>query len=202
MVHSARRIALLLASFDVALPSKREVESTERLRFPPWPPRVEFCSVGSPRAGLVFKWAITVVSRDPPSVGSPRAGLVFKRVITRPIVRDDPWHHIDQLCYNLCIHALASARAFAAAICCARAAAGPSARKTMDLAKSLFRQRLLLLASHRTLTREHKNPSRIARETWIEFFSIFAWLVGLGPHVGPEHHKRFRVFRSTICWSD
>ena len=42
------RIALLLASFDVALPSERE-----KPRFPP--PRVEFYSVSSPRAGRVFE---------------------------------------------------------------------------------------------------------------------------------------------------
>ena len=38
------------------------------------------------------------------------------------------------------------------------------------------RRRMLLLASHcMALTRERKNPSRIARE--IEIFSVFAWLV-------------------------
>ena len=48
-------------------------ESTEWSRFPP--PSVEFCSVGSSRACRVFEWAIT-----------------------QPIVRDDPWHHIDLWC--------------------------------------------------------------------------------------------------------
>ena len=77
----------LLASFDVALPSERRTcrnraECTERSRF--LPPHVEFCSVGSPLAGSIFEWAIT-----------------------QSIVRYDLWHHIDQLC----IHALASARA-------------------------------------------------------------------------------------------
>ena len=47
------------------------------------------------------------------------------------------------------------------------------------------RLRLILLASHcMALTREHKNPSQIARE--IEIFSIFARLPMLGLHVGPE----------------
>ena len=46
------------------------------------------------------------------------------------------------------------------------------------------------------LTRECKNPSRIARE--IEIYSIFAWLV---PTLVPKHNSRFRVFRRTICWS-
>ena len=55
MVRSARSIALILASFDVSLPSIRLVnvrnraESNERSRF--FPPRVELCSVGFPLAG-------------------------------------------------------------------------------------------------------------------------------------------------------
>ena len=135
------RIALLLASFDVALPSERE-----KPRFPP--PRVEFYSVSSPRAGRVFEWAIT-----------------------QPVVLVDPWHHIDQLC----IRALTSARAFAAGTCCARPRVCSSrslniftARDSMGLSS---RRRMLFLASYRmALTRERKNPSRIARE--IEIFSI------------------------------
>ena len=76
--------------------ARNRAESTEQSRFPP--PRVDFCSIGSPRACRVFEWAIA-----------------------QPIVRDDPWHHIDQLC----IRALTSARAFAAATC----RAGPRARR-------------------------------------------------------------------------
>ena len=52
-------------------------ESTEKSRFSP--PLVEVCLIGPPRASRVFEWAIT-----------------------QPIVRCNPWHHIDQLC----IHAL------------------------------------------------------------------------------------------------
>ena len=102
MVHSAHHIALLLASLmsRYLMNARNRAESTQWSRFSP--PRVEFCSVGFPRASRVFEWAIT-----------------------QPIVRDDPWHHIDYLC----IRALTSARAFAATCCArlrARAAAGPS----------------------------------------------------------------------------
>ena len=96
MIHSVRSIALLLASFDIALPIEREKPSwiTRTIRIPP--PRVEFCSVSSMLSGCVSEWAIT-----------------------QPILRGDPWHHIDQLC----IRALTLRRAFAgiaAATCCAR----------------------------------------------------------------------------------
>ena len=152
--------------------ARNRAGSTESSRFPP--PRVEFCSVGS-----------------------SRACSIFERAITLPIVRDDPWHHIDQLC----IRALTSARAFAAATC----RAGPRARRRRSLniltAREPMglssRRRLILLASHRmALTRERKNSSRIARE--IEIFSNFAWLV---PTLVPKHNSRFWVFRRTICWS-
>ena len=46
------------------------------------------------------------------------------------------------------------------------------------------------------LTRERKNPSRIARE--IEIFSIFAWLVLT---LVPKQNSRFWVFRRTISWT-
>ena len=142
--------------------ARNPAESTEPSRFPSPPARVEFCSVGSTRAGLVFEWAIT-----------------------QPIVRDDPWHHI----HPLCIRALTSARAFAAATWCARPRARRrrslnilTAREPMSLSS---RRRLILLASHRmALTRERKNPSQIARE--IEIFTIFAWLV---PTLVPKHNS-------------
>ena len=152
--------------------ARNRAESTEQSRFPP--PRVDFCSVGSPRACRVFEWAIA-----------------------QPIVRDDPWHHIDQLC----IRALTSARAFAAATCRAR----PRARRRRSLniltAREPMgpssRRRLILLASHcMALARERKKPSRIARE--IEIFSIFA---GWVPTLVPKHNSRFRIFRHTLCWS-
>ena len=62
MFRSALHIALLVASFDVALPSEHKkpnllAEWTEQSRFPP--SLVEFCSVCSSRAGSVFEWAIT-----------------------------------------------------------------------------------------------------------------------------------------------
>ena len=67
MVHCARRIALLLASFDVALPSEREKPSWIDWKISIFsrggnpPPRVEVCLVGPgpPRASRVFEWAIT-----------------------------------------------------------------------------------------------------------------------------------------------
>ena len=83
----------------------------------------------------------------------------------------------------------------------ARAAAGPSifwrhASQSLPIGPS-SRRRLLLLASHRmALTRERKNPSRIARE--IEIFSIFAWLVLT---LVPKQNSRFWVFRRTISWT-
>ena len=146
-------------------------ESTELSRFPP--PRVEFCS--------------------------PRASRIFERAITQLIMRDDPWHHINQLC----IRALTSAHAFAAATCCARPRA--CRHRSLNILKACepmgfsSRRLLLLLASYcMALTRERKNPSRIARQ--IEIFStwIFASLV---PTLVPKHNSRFLVFRSTICWS-
>ena len=152
--------------------ARNRAESTEQSRFPP--ARVGFCSVGSRRAGRVFEWAIT-----------------------QPFVRDDPWHHNNQLW----IRALTSGRAFAAATCRAR----PRARRRRSLNILTAREPiglssrrwLILLASHRmALTRERKNSSRIARE--IEIFSIFAWLV---PTLVPKHNSRLRAFRRTICWS-
>ena len=135
--------------------ARNRAESTEQSRFPP--ARVGFCSVGSRRAGRVFEWAIT-----------------------QPFVRDDPWHHNDQLW----IRALTSARAFAAATCRARPRARRrrslnilTAREPMSLSS---RHRLISLASHRmALTTERKNPD----------FSILSWLV---PALVPKH---------TICWS-
>ena len=74
--------------------ARNRAVSTERSRFPPPCAHcAEFCSVCS-----------------------PRAGRVFERAITQLIVCDDPWHHI----HLLCIRALTSARAFAAATCRAR----------------------------------------------------------------------------------
>ena len=139
------------------------------------PPHVEFCSVGSPRAGHVFEWAIT-----------------------QPIVCCGPWHHIDLLC--ICGSHF-GALVFAAATCCARPRACSSrsvniwmVREPLGLSSG---SRLLLSASHRmTLTRGRKSSSRIARK--IEIFSIFARLV---PLLISKHNSRFRVFHSTICWS-
>ena len=143
-------------------------------------------------------------SRFPPqcakfgSVGSPRAGRVFEWTITQPIVRDDPWHHIDLLC----IRALTLARAFAVAAC----SEGPRARRSRSLiiltARAgpiglYSRHRLILLASHRmALIRERKNSSQIALE--IEIFSNFAWLI---PTLVPKHNSRFWVFCCRTCWS-
>ena len=72
MVHSERRV--LLASFDVALPSEREKPSWITWTIEISPPHVQLVELGSPHAGHVVEWAIT-----------------------KPIVSDDPWHHIDQL---------------------------------------------------------------------------------------------------------
>ena len=88
--------------------ARNRAESTELSRFPP--SRVEFCLVDSPRAGRVFEWAIAQF-----------------------IVRDDPWHHIDQLC----ICALTSAHAFAAATCCARTCA--SSHRSINILTQLQR---------------------------------------------------------------
>ena len=56
--------------------ARNRAESTEPSRFPPL--RVEFCSVGP-----------------------QRACRIFERAIMQPIVRDDPWHPIDQLCIHM-----------------------------------------------------------------------------------------------------
>ena len=154
--------------------ARNQAESTGLSRFPP--PRVQCCSVSPPRAGRVFEWAIM-----------------------QSIVRDDPWHHIDQLC----IRALTSARAFAAATWGRR----PRARRRRPRSLNILtacepmclssRHQMILLASYRTaLTWESKNPSRIGRE--IEIFSIFAWLI---PTLVPKLNSRFWVFLRTICWS-
>ena len=143
--------------------ARSRAESTERSRFPP--PRVDFCSVGSPRAGRVFEWAFT-----------------------QPIERDDPWPHVDQLC----VYALTSARAFVAATWRAgprarrrRSLSILTAREPMGLSS---RRKLILLASHRmALTRGRKLPSWIARE--IEIFSNFAWSVPTLVTVGPNQPK-------------
>ena len=150
-------------------------ESTEQLRF--HPSRVEVCSVNSPQAGHVFHWAIM-----------------------QPIVRDDPWHYIDQLC----IHALVSGCTFAAATCCARLSA--CSHRSLNILTVLepmglsSRSWLLLLASyHMVLTRERKNLSRIARE--MEICSTFAWSV---PTLVLKNNKRFpgfEIFRRTVYWS-
>ena len=167
MVHSARRIALLLASFDVALVKERnQAESTELRDFP--------------LHTLSFARSVPLAHRS--------AGRVFEWAITQPIVRDDPCHHINQLC----IRAVTSARTFAAATCCARPRAPPQVTRHFDGARANgsliapLRGSLLLLASHRMmLTRERKNLNWIAGR--IEFFSFC--LVSphrTGPHVGPK----------------
>ena len=151
MVHSAHSI-VLLALFDVALPGEREKPS----------------------------WIVKTVEISPFThwvllIGSPRVGRVFERAITQPIVCYDPWHHdIDQLC----ICALTLARALATATCCARQRACCSRFLNISTAQEGFSLCcwLLLLASYSmVLTREHKNPSRIAWQ--IKIFSIFAWLI-------------------------
>ena len=152
--------------------ARNRAESTELSRFSP--PRFKVCSGRSPRAGRVFEWAIA-----------------------QSIVRDDPWHHIDQLC----IHALTLARAFAAATCCARPRARSSRSLNIWTACELIglssRSQLLLLASYRVaLTRERRILSWIARE--IKIFSSFACLV---PAFFPKHNSKFRALLSTICWS-
>ena len=153
MVHSASRIAPLLASFDVALPSEREKPSRLNYRdFPEFSTSTRWVFLGGfPSAGRVFEWAIK-----------------------QSIVCDDPWHHIDQLC----IRALTLACAFATATCCARSRA--RRRRSLNILREPMglssRRLLLLLASHRMAqTRERKNPNRIARQ--IEIFSNFSWLV-------------------------
>ena len=148
---------------------RNRAESTKQSRFPP--PRVEFCSVGSPRACRIFEGATT-----------------------QTIMHDDPWHHIDQLC----MRALTSARAFAAATWCTRQRA--RRRRFLNLLTELepitlsSRSRLLLLASHRmALTRERKTLARSLEK----LRSSFAYLV---PTLIPKHNSRFWVFSSTICW--
>ena len=150
--------------------ARNRAESTEQSRFPP--PHVDFCSVGSPRAGRVFEWAVA-----------------------QPIARDDPWHYIDLLC----ILALTSARAFAAATCRAGPRAPLHVLNILTVREPMgpsSRRWLILLAWHRmALSRERTNPSRIARE--IEIISIFDWSV---PTLVPKHNSRFWVFRRTVCW--
>ena len=119
----------------------------------------------------------------------PLGCCVSEWPITHPIVCDYPWHHIDLLC----IHALTSAHAFAAAACRARLQAPPpQAPLCFDCVQGLSsRFQLILLASHSmTLTREHKNLCLIGWEIMIEIFSIFAWLV---PTLVLKHNLRFRV---------
>ena len=138
--------------------ARNQAESTERSTFPP--PHVEFCSVGSPRAGHVFEWAIT-----------------------QPIVCGGPWHHIDLLC--IC-GSYFGALVFAAATCCARPRACSSRSVNIWMVQLPLglssRSLLTLLASNRmALTRECKSSSRI---TWeIEIFFNFCLV---GPHVGLE----------------
>ena len=125
---------------------------------------------------------------------------IFEGAIMQPIVLDDPSHHIDQLC----IRALTSERAFAAATWCAR----PRARRRRSLSPPLnilslsSRHLLLLIASYSmALTRERKNPSRIAPE--IEIFSIFAWLVPtlVWPRSITQGFESSARFCRTICWT-
>ena len=109
------------------------------------------------------------------------------------IVRYDPWRHIDQLC----IRALTSVRAFAAATCRVRLRARSSRSLNILTAREPMgrssRHRLFLLASHRmVLTGKRKNSKRIARE--IEIFSIFALLVST------SRNRGFDFSASTICW--
>ena len=153
--------------------ARNRAESTEPSRFSP--AHVGFCSVGSPRAGRVFEWAIT-----------------------QPIVRDDPWHHIDQLC----ICALTLARAFAVATCRAR----PRARSSRSLniltahepTGLSSRRRLILWASHRialTTDSYRTQESELNRSRNRDFLNFF-WLVST---LVPKHKSRFRDFRGTIC---
>ena len=66
------RIALLLASFDVALPSEREK--------PSW---IDWTIEISPST----RWVLLGLFPGE----SPRACRIFERAITQPIVHNDPW---------------------------------------------------------------------------------------------------------------
>ena len=98
---------------------------------------------------------------------------IFERAIAQPIVRDDPWHHLDQLTYVLLLWRAHSPPRHAARNCARRRRSlnNLMAREPMGLSS---RRRLILLASHRmALTGERKNSSRIAWE--IEIFSILVF---------------------------
>ena len=162
----------LISFIDVALPSEREK--------PCW---LDWTIESSPST----RWVC--------SVGSPRAGRVSERAIMQPFVRDDVGRSLTS--YRPVVHTCSHFGA--------RYAAPDRARRRRFLNISTAREptglssrrRLLLLALHRmTLTKESKMPSRFARE--IDIFSTFAWLV---PTLDPRHNSRFRVSRSTICWS-
>ena len=166
-------ISLLLASFDVALPSEGkkpswidwtiEISPSTRWFLLCWFParrsrfrvsrRATYCARRSltlyrPVVHTCSHFGARVRSRDMPR-GTARAPLHVLNILTvlEPM--------------------------------------GPSSRRW-----------LILLASHRmALSRERTNPSRIARE--IEIFSIFDWSV---PKLVPKHNSRFWVFRRTVCW--
>ena len=158
---------LLLASFDVVLPSEHEKPSWIWIT---WRIKISQCTACT-------RWVL--LSRPPARrscfalfSSEPSSNLLCATIL-------ESWHQIDQLC----ICALTSARAFAAAAYCprprARRSAGPSSfwRRSSQLV-SLCAADCSYLASHRmALTRERKNPSQIARE--IEIFSLanFAWSV-------------------------
>ena len=174
MVHSARRIALLLASFDVALPSESkkpswidwtiEISPSMRWFLLDWfPARISRYRV-SHRATYCARWSLTLY---------------------RPVVHTSS-HFGSRLAGATCRAGPRARRSRSLNILTAREPMGPSSRR-----------RLILLASHcMALARERKKPSRIARE--IEIFSIFA---GWVPTLVPKHNSRFRAFRSTLFWS-
>ena len=153
--------------------ARNRAEWTELSRFPP--PHVELCLVSLPRAGRVLEWAIT-----------------------QPIVRDDPWHHIDQLC----IRAPTSARAFATVTCCEIPHAHPQVPQHFDGARahgSLCSPQVALVSFPSYGTDQKTQGSEL---TWNSSrnrdFLNFCLVV---PMLVPRHNSRFRVFRSTICWS-
>ena len=174
MVHSARHIALLLASFDVTLPSESKK-----------PSRIDWTIEISPSTRwFLLGWFPARMSRWRVS---HCATYCDRRFLTscRPAVHTCS-HFGARVRRPTCRAGPRARHPSSLNILTAREPMGPSSRR-----------QLIFLASHCiALARERKKPSRIARE--IEIFSIFA---GWVPTLVPKHNSRFRIFRHTLCWS-
>ena len=103
--------------------------------------------------------------------------------------------------YVVCIRALSSARAFAAATCSARTRARSRRSLNIFLGTQTMSPPVALISFTSYGTDQKTQESELNRSRNRDFLNLgqlWAWLV---PRLIPKHNGRFRVFRRTICRS-